>query len=170
MPDIYSADWYESVRSAINEKVKTLKGVPDGAFNVAVEIVGDGTSPYVPEGAERHFVIRIEQGSCAWYQEIEGEPDVELDYRFRGPATVFDEIAASIVDPIDAALHGTVKVRGDMRFLMRQAELVKVLLEAYTAGVETTWPAGQPPYTGSATTAEAVTPEAVTPEDEAANA
>jgi hypothetical protein len=39
-----------------------------------------------------------------------------------------------------------VKVRGDMRFLMRQAELVKVLLEAYASGVETVWPQGQPPY------------------------
>lgn len=160
MPDIYTPEWYEAVQTAINDKVTTLKGVPDGGFNVAVEIVGDGTSPYVAEGSERHFLIRIERGQCSWYREIDGEPDVALDYRFRGPATVFDEIAASLVDPIDAALHGTVKVRGDMRFLMRQAELVKVLLEAYTAGVETTWPAGQPPYTGSA----------VTPEGEAAHA
>ena len=34
----------------------------------------------------------------------------------------------------------------DMRFLMRQAEHVQVLLEAYTSGVSTEWPQGRPPY------------------------
>ncbi|MBI2168420.1 MAG: SCP2 sterol-binding domain-containing protein [Actinobacteria bacterium] len=146
MPAIYTPEWYESVKEAINAKVATVKDVPEGAWTVAVEIAGDGVSPYVADGDERRFLIRIERGQCEWYREIDGEPDVELDYRFRGPATVFDEIAAGLADPIDAALHGTVRVRGDMRFLMRQAELVQVLLEAYTAGVETTWPEGQPPY------------------------
>jgi putative sterol carrier protein len=147
MPDIYTSDWYEAVREAINARVGTLKSVPDGAFVVKIEIVGDGASPYVAAGDERHFLINIEKGACAWYREVDGDEEgIRLDYRFRGSATVFDEVAAGLSDPIDAALHGTVKVRGDMRFLMRQAELVKVLLEAYASGVETVWPQGQPPY------------------------
>ncbi len=74
---------------------------------------------------------------------------MKLDYRFTGPASVFDSIAAAETDPIDAALSGSIKVRGDMRFLMRQAEMVQVLLEAYSKGVDTTWPKGRPPYGGS---------------------
>jgi hypothetical protein len=31
---------------------------------------------------------------------------------------------------------------------MRQAEMVQVLLEAYSQGVDTTWPKGRPPYEG----------------------
>ena len=72
----------------------------------------------------------------------------ELNYRFTGPGSVFDSIAAGTSDPIDAALTGTIKVRGDMRFLMRQAEMVQVLLKAYSQGVDTTWPKGRPPYDG----------------------
>ena len=53
---------------------------------------------------------------------------------------------AALDDPIEIVLHGSIKVRGDMRFLLRQAELVNVLLGAYTSGVDTTWPLGRPPY------------------------
>ena len=147
MPDVYTPEWYDAVREAINTRVAELSDVPRDAFNIAVEIVGDGRSPYVDETKDRRFLVRLEEGNCAWYREVdEDDPEVELDFRCTGPATIFDEIAAGTLDPIDAALQGTIKVRGDMRFLMRQAELVQVLLEAYARGVDTRWPLGAPPY------------------------
>jgi hypothetical protein len=151
MPAIYTTEWYDAVREAINARVAGAKGVPEGAWTCRVEITGDGASPYVQRDAERHFLVRIENGLCSWYREVDpGDEAVVLDYRFRGPATVFDAIAAGIDDPVDAALRGAVKVRGDMRFLMRQAELVKTLLDAYATAVDTTWPQGRPPYGGGA--------------------
>lgn len=150
MPDVYTAPWYESVKEAINEAVAKVPGAPTESFTIQAEVVGDGRSPYVDEGSTLRFLIRLENGQCAWYREIEqDDPSVKLDYRFTGPATLFDEIAAGALDPIDAALSGDVKVRGDMRFLIRQAELVQVLLEAYSKGVDTTWPKGSPPYNGA---------------------
>jgi putative sterol carrier protein len=147
MADVYTPEWYEAVRSAINQSVTTLPDVPDDSFTIAVEIVGDGASPYVGDGDTLRFLIRLEAGLCAWYREVEADdPAVKLDYRFTGPATTFDEIAAGLTDPVDAALGGTIKVRGDMRFLMRHAAMVQVLLEAYSKGVDTTWPKGTPPY------------------------
>ena len=149
MPDVYTTDWYEAVKDAINTRVSTLAKVPKDEFTIAVEIVGDGMTPYVAEGDVRRFLIRLEAGQCAWYRELDADdPSVKLDYRFTGPGSDFDAIAAGLADPIDAALGGTIKVRGDMRFLMRQAEMVQVLLEAYSKGVDTTWPKGRPPYTG----------------------
>lgn len=154
MPDIYTSDWYEAVREAINTRIVNVKDVPESAFTCRIEIVGDATSPYTGPGDERHFLVQIENGQCAWYREVATDDDgVELDYRFRGPATVFDEVAAGLADPIDAALQGSIKVRGDMRFLMRQAELVNVLLEAYATDVETLWPRGVPPYVADAVSA-----------------
>lgn len=152
MADIYTSAWYDAVRDTINTRVADLDGAPEGGFTVAVDIQGDGASPYFPSDGARHFLIRIDDGRCEWYREVDStdpgtfDHDEALDYRFIGPATVFDEIAAGLRDPIDAALGGQVKVRGDMRFLMRQAEHVQVLLEAYTTGVDTGWPAGAPPY------------------------
>lgn len=149
MSEIYTGPWYDEVRDAINARVASMTDLPAGTWMVKIEIVGDGVSPYVASEAERHFLVRIDEGRCSWYREVEGDdPTVALSYRFRGPAAVFDEIAAGIADPIDAALRGLVKVRGDMRFLMRQAEHVTVLLEAYANGVDTSWPLGQPPYVG----------------------
>lgn len=153
MADIYTPAWYDEVRDTINNRVATMKGALEGGFTIAVDIQGDGVSPYFPADGARHFLVRIDDGHCEWYREVDSSEagthdhgDVELDYRFIGPALVFDEIAAGLLDPIDAALGGQVKVRGDMRFLMRQAEHVQVLLEAYTNGVDTDWPLGRPPY------------------------
>lgn len=152
MPDIYTVEWYDAVKDAINAAVEGMSDTPEGAWTICVEIVGDGESPYTPESGMRRFLIRIEQGRCMWYRELDGEPEEKLDYRFTGAATVFDGIAAALDDPIDVVLRGSIKVRGDMRFLLRQAELVNVLLGAYTSGVDTTWPLGRPPY-GAAETA-----------------
>lgn len=150
MPDVYTTPWYEAVKTAINEAVVNIKNVPEDSFTVQVEIVGDGKSPYVADSDVLKFLVRLEAGQCAWYREIEDDdPDVKLDYRFTGSALSFDGIAAAQVDPIDCALSGEIKVRGDMRFLMRHAEMVKVLLDAYSQGVDTTWPHGQPPYDGA---------------------
>ena len=149
MADVYTPEWYEAVKEAMNTRVATLKNVPTDEFTIAVEIVGDGKTPYVAEGDVRRFLIRLEKGQCVWYRELDADdPSVKLDYRFTGPGSVFDAIAAAQADPIDAALSGTIKARGDMRFLMRQAEMVQVLLEAYSQGVDTTWPKGRPPYNG----------------------
>ncbi len=148
MSKIYTDEWYESVKDAINKSASTLKEVPKGKWILVIEIVGDGVSPYVDEGSERHFLVSIEDGKCMWYEEIElGKSlDVKLNYRFRGNAEVFDSIAAGTLDPIDAALGGDIKVKGDMRFLLRQADQVQTLLLAYTKNVETEWPLGKPPY------------------------
>jgi putative sterol carrier protein len=145
MADVYTEGWFETVRSAINAKVATLRDAMEGSILIAVDIVGDGVSPYVAEGATRHFLIQIDDGQCSWYREGEAGESDELSFRFVGPATAFDEVAAGLLDPIDAALRGTIRVRGDMRFLMRQADHVKALLGAYRT-IETKWPLGAPPY------------------------
>ncbi len=153
MPDIYTDEWYEAVKDAINESAGKLADLPEGSFIVAIEISADGLSPYVDTlTGLRRFVVKIERGTCSWYKEVFSK-DEEYDmapggvnYRFIGPARAFDEIAGGLLDPVDAALKGVIRVRGDMRFLMRHAENVKVLLEAYTRLVQTNWPLGKPPY------------------------
>ncbi len=165
MPDVYTTEWYEAVRDAMNASAADLPDLPDGSFVVAIEIVGDGISPYV--GTEgRRFLVRIDAGRCSWWRETldraeeRREAGGPVDYRFTGPATVFDELAAGIGDPIDAALRGIINVRGDVRFLLRHADHVKALLDAYTTRVATTWPRGRPPYDGSPGGSQGVLPGA----------
>ena len=45
MPDIYTSDWYEAVKVAINEAVVKIPNAPKDSFTIQVEIVGDGKTP-----------------------------------------------------------------------------------------------------------------------------
>ena len=52
-------------------------------------------------------------------------------------------------------IKGAIKIKGDMRVLMQNAELVNVLSEIYQREVETDWPKGRPPYAGEPSVAVA---------------
>ena len=55
-------------------------------------------------------------------------------------------VAAGQRDFIEAGLKGAIRIRGDMRIFMQNAELVKIMADLYSQQVETTWPRGRPPY------------------------
>jgi hypothetical protein len=78
----------------------------------------------------------------------EAPPRKEFDFIFDLPATTFEGVAAGVVDPVDTGLKGTIKITGDMRILIKHADLVNVLYDVYSREVETAWPLGKPPYAG----------------------
>jgi hypothetical protein len=147
MPAIYSQEWYEAMFRLANSRDDISKKVPQGEWRVAVEIVGDGKSPYVPEGTTKHFFIRFLDGKVVEYRECD-EPITrrDLHYRFSGPASAFEGVAAGVLDPVEVGLNGTITVRGDMRFLLQHAEMVNVIFDVYTNSDVTEWPKGKPPY------------------------
>lgn len=149
MPAIYTTDWYEELKGMLNRNPEVEKNAPPGAYRVLAEVNGDGTSPYLREGERRLFVVQLVDGKCAEYSEVVEEPPRrEFDFIFDLPATIFEGVAAGIVDPVDAGLKGTIKISGDMRILIKHADLVNVLYEVYSREVETSWPLGKPPYAG----------------------
>ncbi len=149
MPAIYAENWYEAMVSFANGQKDLAKKVPKGEWRFAVELAGDGKSPYVPAGTTKHFFVRFVDGKVAECRECaEPVPGKGLNYRIMGPAHVFEGIAAGIVDPVDAGLGGALQVRGDMRFLMQNAEMANVIFEIYKQSGLTEWPKGKPPYPG----------------------
>ena len=62
---------------------------------------------------------------------------------------MFEGVAAGLIDLIDAGLKGKIKITGDMRILIRHAELVNVLYDVYAREVETIWPKGKPGSAGA---------------------
>jgi putative sterol carrier protein len=149
MAAIYTTDWYEELKQLLNNNPDVAKNAPPGAYRVLAEVSGDSTSPYLSEGQQRLFVVRLVDGKCAEYSEVtEAPPRKEFDFIFDLPATIFEGVAAGVVDPVDAGLKGTIKITGDMRILIRHADLVNVLYDVYSREVETAWPLGKPPYAG----------------------
>lgn len=145
MPAIYTEQWYETLKDLINHNRDVEKNAPRGRYNVLAEIRGDSRSLYLPPGEDRYFVILFEEGKCRDYQHVAAQPPRKgFNFIFELPASVFEGIAAGHIDLIDAGLKGVIKVTGDMRILIRHAELVNALYRIYAKEVETLWPNGKP--------------------------
>ena len=147
MPDIYTNDWYDALKELLNRNEEIQKNAPPGKLTALAELRGDGQSPYLADGQKLFFVVHLDDGRCTDYYEVaEPPPRKEFDFIFEVPAAVFEGIAAGLVDPVEAGLKGAIKISGDMRILIKHAELVNVVYEVYSREVETSWPKGSPPY------------------------
>lgn len=147
MPDIYTTEWYDALKDLLNRNPEMAKSAPKGPMKVLGRLYGEGRSAYLREGEQRYFVVHLNDGKCTeYYQVQEPPPRKEFDFIFEIPAAIFEEVAAGIADPVAAGLKGTIKVTGDMRILIRHADLVNVVQGVYAREVETTWPKGKPPY------------------------
>lgn len=147
MAAIYTKEWYEELKDLLNRNEEVEKNAPRGKYKALAELRGDGQSPYLEDGRQLFFVVNLDDGKCSEYQQVtDPPPRKEFDFIFEVPATVFEGVAAGLVDPVEAGLKGAIKITGDMRVLIKHAELVNVLHEVYSREVETDWPKGQPPY------------------------
>ena len=147
MAEIYSKEWYEKLKALVNSREDISARAPQGQWRICVEVLGDNLSPYLSEGQAKYFFVLFDKGRCQQYKELPETMDGKgLDFRFTGPARVFEEIAAGERDFIEAGLRGAIRIRGDMRVFMQNAELVKIMAELYSRQVDTEWPKGKPPY------------------------
>src|ERR1019366_6725286 len=145
MPEIYTNQWYEALKKLLNDNPEIDKNAPRGTFHVLAKIIGDAASLYIPAGEVRNYVVLFADGKCLEYRQVDiAPPRKDFDYIFELPASVFEGVAAGLIDLIDAGLKGKVKITGDMRILIRHAELVNVLYSVYAREVETIWPKGKP--------------------------
>jgi hypothetical protein len=147
MAVIYSDDWCRDLMALVNGSDAFARRAPRGAVVMALEVIGDRTSPYVPAGSASHYLLRLEDGKVRDLHAVGAPPASEgLHFRFTAPATIWETIAAGLLDPITAGLRGQIRIRGDVRFLMQNADAVKILVDLYAAQGSTDWPAGRPPY------------------------
>ncbi len=147
MSIIYSEAWYEDMKDLINGSDEFVAQAPRTRVAMTLEVIGDGVSPYVPEGSALYFLIVLEEGRVAGFTSLpERHAGTGLDFRFTAPAALWENIAADLADPIAAGLRGGIKIRGDMRFLMKNADAVKILVDLYGSQGTTEWPHGAPPY------------------------
>ncbi len=147
MADIYTSEWYDSLREVLNRSEEVTKNAPPGRWLVLAEVNGDGRSPYIGQGQIKRFTITLEDGRCVEYQERQDEvARKDYDFILELPASLFEQVVANQVDPVEAGLKGSIKIKGDMRVLIQHANLVNILSAIYAQEVTTTWPKGSPPY------------------------
>ncbi|MCP4750397.1 MAG: hypothetical protein GY866_05865 [Proteobacteria bacterium] len=147
MPDIYTTEWTEALLELANSRDDLSSKVPQGEWRIAIEIEGDGQSPYMPSGEVKNYFVHMVDGKIKEYRESgEKIPGKGLNYRITGPAAIFDGISAGLFDLIEKGLDGSLKIRGDMRMLLQNADLANIVFEVYTQSGLTEWPKGKPPY------------------------
>jgi hypothetical protein len=147
MSAIYSDAWYEDMKALINGSEQLGTMAPKTRIVFTLEVMGDGASPYVPKDGGLYFLLVIENGKVTEFRPLPERHDGKgLSFRFTAPATVWEGVAAGQKDPITSGLRGEIKVRGDMRFLMQNADAVKLAIDLYANQVNTEWPLGRPPY------------------------
>ena len=147
MPAIYTEAWVAAMFNVINSTGDKSATFPPGEWCLAFEVVGDEVSPYVGNGEQRNYFIRLREGKvveCREHQErISGKG---LHFRFTGSAHIYEGVAAGIVNPIVAGLKGAIKVRGDMRLLIQNADFADMIFKNIAGSNSTVWPRGKPPY------------------------
>ena len=147
MPDIFTKEWYDAMLELANSRDDLSEKVPQGEWKVAIEIEGDDISPYTPTGEHKYFFVHMLHGKiwelCPTTEKIKVKG---LNYRITGPASVFESMAAGLMDPIEKGLDGTLTIKGDMRMLMQNADLANIIFEVYNSSELTIWPKGMPPY------------------------
>jgi len=147
MSVIYTDAWYDDLKQMINGCADFAKKAPQERLVLALEVMGDGKSPYVPPEGAIHYVIVLDHGVVSELSPLsERHPGQGLNFRFTAPASIWEGVASGEIDPITAGMRGTIRVRGDMRVLMRNADAVKILVDLYGDQVHTEWPQGKPPY------------------------
>jgi hypothetical protein len=148
MSVIYSDAWYDDMKELINGAEGFRKEAPKDHVVMSLEVLGDGSSPYVAADDALYFLIEVSDGMVQEFRPLpERFSGKGLQFRFTAPASVWESVAAGQTDPITAGLRGVIKVRGDMRYLMENADAVKLLIDLYGNQVNTEWPKGRPPYT-----------------------
>ncbi len=147
MPTIYTREWYDGLKDILNRSDNVTKNAPPGLWRVLGEVKGDDSSPYLKTGEVKRFSVYLEDGKCTEYTELdEAPPRKDFDFILELPAVLFENIVANQVDPVQAGLKGDIKITGDIRMLIQNAELVNVLRDIYAQEADTDWPKGQPPY------------------------
>jgi len=63
MPVIYTEEWIAAMFKLVNSQSNISAQLPGGEWCVALEVVGDGISPYVPRGETLNFFVRLQDGN-----------------------------------------------------------------------------------------------------------
>ena len=133
-----SAEWIEAVVRQVNGHPDLARALAGLGSDLAAVVERDPV--HFPHGAAAWG--RHEDGRIVEWRALEDEDDVlELEPAFvvRAPLGLWKELLTGKVDPVQAALSGRVKVKGDLDGLVRRAGYRYIVEEALRR-VDTVFP------------------------------
>jgi hypothetical protein len=133
-----SAEWIEAVALEVNGHPDLARALAGLGSDLAVVVERDPV--HFPHGAAAWG--RQEGGRIVAWRALEDEDDVlELEpaYVIRAPLAIWKDLLTGRADPVQAALSGRVKVKGDLEGLVRRAGYRYIVEEALRR-VDTVFP------------------------------
>ncbi len=133
-----SVEWIEAVVREVNAHPDLPRALSGLGADLAAVVERDPV--HFPHGAAAWG--RQEGGRIVAWRALEDEDDVlEIDpaYVVRAPLTLWKELLTGKADPVQAALSGRVRVKGDLEGLVRRAGY-RYIVEAALQRVETVFP------------------------------
>ncbi len=133
-----SVEWIEAVVREVNAHPDLPRALSGLGADLAAVVERDPV--HFPHGAAAWG--RQEGGRIVAWRALEDEDDVlEIDpaYVVRAPLTLWKELLTGKADPVQAALSGRVRVKGDLEGLVRRAGY-RYIVEAALRRVETVFP------------------------------
>jgi hypothetical protein len=133
-----SSPWVHAVVESVNRHPDLPRALEGLGADLAAVVERDGGA--FPRSAA--LWGRQAGGRIAEWRVLEDEDDIlELDpaYVVRAPFRTWREILLGRIDPVQAALSGRVKVKGDLEGLVRRAAY-RYILDGAMRGVATEFP------------------------------
>jgi hypothetical protein len=127
-----SSAWVDAVVTSVNRHPDLPRAMAGLGLDLAAVVEPDGAAFPRPAAVWG----RQDGGRIAEWRVLEDEDDVlEIGpaYVVRAPYRIWKEILLGRVDPVQAALSGKVRVKGDLEGLVRRATYRYILDEALRA-------------------------------------
>lgn len=144
MPVVNTQEWYEALARALNSSKEYEEAAADWEGDLIFIVEGDDQSPYTPVGEKLMFYIDLYHGKVRSWRKLEREEDVQVAYKIRGPASVWEEILCGLAEPTQSLLQGRLQIEGDMARILRSVQSLQAMVDILNV-VPTEWPKGRPP-------------------------
>ncbi len=134
-----SRQWLAAVAEAANRHPDLQKALDGLGRDVAAVVEAD------PPALERSVAAwgRHDGGRIAEWRMLEDEDEIleiQPAYVVRAPYRLWKSLLRKEMDPVEAALSGRVKVKGDLEGLVRRASVGYIIMDAVLREVETEFP------------------------------
>ena len=136
MPEFPGDEWFRRFIEVINASPEYAVSAADWEGDVVIAI---GAEPDKGVPRDVFCLLDLWHGSCRGGGAVEAARGDEAEFLVSAPYSRWREVIEGSLEPVKALMQGKLKVRGDLRKILRYVRATQELARL-TRAVETTFP------------------------------